>query len=157
MNVTERKIKANQENGKKGGVKTEEGKDISKMNSFKHGILSNTKTEFDELKSTPLFLALSEEFDAVTIHQKILVEELVSTYIKLSRCAKFQKQKLNQDMHSFDFQDSLNFTQIDDGYKAQIREDIFKSLELIMVRYEPQLVNRMIRLIKELKSLQNDQ
>ena len=39
-NTSQKQIDANRENGKKGGVKTDEGKAVSKYNALKHGILS---------------------------------------------------------------------------------------------------------------------
>lgn len=41
MNETSQKqIDANRENGKLGGVKTDEGKTVSRYNAIKHGLLS---------------------------------------------------------------------------------------------------------------------
>jgi hypothetical protein len=39
-NTSQKQIDANRENAKKGGVKTDEGKAVSKYNALKHGILS---------------------------------------------------------------------------------------------------------------------
>ncbi len=38
--VSKKQLKANRENAKKGGVKTEEGKAITKYNALKHGLLA---------------------------------------------------------------------------------------------------------------------
>ena len=38
--VSQKQLVANQKNAKLGGVKTEEGKAISKYNALKHGLLS---------------------------------------------------------------------------------------------------------------------
>jgi len=38
--TTQQQIEANRQNAKLGGVKTEEGKEISKYNALKHGLLS---------------------------------------------------------------------------------------------------------------------
>lgn len=66
----------------KGGPKTEEGKMASSKNSLKHGILSNTLTEFDRINVSVLMEAFIEEFSAKTYYQKILVEQLVLCYVK---------------------------------------------------------------------------
>jgi len=39
--ASEKQIEANKNNAKKGGVKTVEGKEVSRMNALKHGILSS--------------------------------------------------------------------------------------------------------------------
>ncbi|OGL82255.1 hypothetical protein A3I41_05460 [Candidatus Uhrbacteria bacterium RIFCSPLOWO2_02_FULL_48_18] len=38
--TSQKQIEANRENAKRGGVKSEEGKDVSKYNVLRHGILS---------------------------------------------------------------------------------------------------------------------
>jgi len=38
--TSQKQIDANRENAKKGGVKTDEGKAVSKYNALKHGLLS---------------------------------------------------------------------------------------------------------------------
>ena len=38
--TTEKQVKANRENAKKGGVKTPEGKAVVRYNALKHGLLS---------------------------------------------------------------------------------------------------------------------
>ena len=39
MSISKKQLKANRENAKKGGVKTEEGKRKSRLNAAKHGLL----------------------------------------------------------------------------------------------------------------------
>lgn len=46
--VSDTQQKANEENAKLGGVKTEEGKEISKFNALKHGVLLSGKFHFAE-------------------------------------------------------------------------------------------------------------
>ena len=38
--ISQKQLEANRENAKLGGVKTEEGKAVSKYNAIKHGLLS---------------------------------------------------------------------------------------------------------------------
>lgn len=40
-NISDKQLKANQENAKKGGVKTDEGKEAIKYNAVKHSLLCN--------------------------------------------------------------------------------------------------------------------
>ncbi len=46
--TSEKQIEANKENGKLGGVKTDEGKAVSKYNAIKHGLLSKEVLLEDE-------------------------------------------------------------------------------------------------------------
>jgi len=40
MTISEKQLEANKANAQKGGVKTEEGKEIVKYNALKHGLLA---------------------------------------------------------------------------------------------------------------------
>ena len=43
MSISEKQLKANRENAKKGGVKTQKGKAISRFNATKHAMLLSVK------------------------------------------------------------------------------------------------------------------
>ena len=40
MTISDKQLEANRKNAKLGGVKTEEGKEVSRLNALKHGLLS---------------------------------------------------------------------------------------------------------------------
>jgi len=46
--ISERQPRAHQRNPKRGGVKTQEGINVSKFNAVKHGILSDAITDYDK-------------------------------------------------------------------------------------------------------------
>ena len=43
--VTEKQLIANRENGKLGGVKTEAGKQVTRLNAVTHGLLTKASTQ----------------------------------------------------------------------------------------------------------------
>ena len=155
-----RRRKASRENGKKGGVKTDVGKAVSSQNALKHGVLSNkVKLKgYDSVNHQALYDTLEEEFDAKTLHQKMLVEQLVLCYIKLARCSRFEAEIMNETLKTTD-----NPNHIGDLFpekitpkdaRALIDESTFKRMELVLTKYEPQLINRMIGLVNVLKKNQ---
>ncbi len=50
--TTEKQVNANRENALLGGVKTEEGKEKSRMNAVKHGFFSYIVLEFETYQRT---------------------------------------------------------------------------------------------------------
>lgn len=155
--TSESRKESSRKNGLKGGVKTEEGKAISSRNSLKHGMLSNVLDGYDEINAKTLFRILADEFKTDTYYQKILLEQLVLCYIKLIRCGKYETGILNETLHSTEnplnniFPDQF----ITEGQKAIINEATFKRLELVLTRYEPQLVSRMLKLIDALTKMKS--
>jgi hypothetical protein len=148
--------------------KTEEGKAISAQNSRKHGLLASSLTDYDRLAVNELLEELEEEFGDGSVATKMVIEQLVLTYLKLARCNQFQAEVINEKIHPTEKEyipgvaDKLLNSVHDDlggkvevkkqGFSSQITEEQFKRVELIITRYEPQLVNRMLKLINYLKS-----
>lgn len=156
-----KKKKTSQENGKKGGVKTEEGKAVSSQNAIKHGVLSNSLSEYDKLSSIALYKRLAVEFEVETTSQRMLLEQLVLCYIKLARYSRFESEIMNEAVSTIDNPNHLKLDWGDEKVtpedaKALIDEQTFKRMELVLTRYEPQLINRLMGLIRVLKSYQSD-
>ncbi len=136
-----------------------EGKKIVCKNAIKHGILSNSLSDYDKIQYNELYKQLANEFKVRKTYQVILLEQLVLCYMKLARCARFESEIMNESLrtkviHGVQFgglEEDMEF--IDDKDRAQLDEKIFKKLELVLIRYEPQLVKRLMNLTKQLSSL----
>ncbi len=89
--TSKKQIAANKRNAQKGGVKSEEGKEISKMNALKHGILSSQLyiTTGSDIGSYKDFLELKvmffEELQPEGLVEILLVDRLFSAYWRLKR------------------------------------------------------------------------
>lgn len=131
MNDTSQKqIDANRENGKKGGVKTEDGKAISKYNALKHGILSKQILFEGEDESELLELEkkLRSELSPASELELLMVDKIASNIWRLKRALSFEK-------------DDVIFTSSYDGtvglkadadrffrYEAMLERGIYKAL-----------------------------
>jgi len=82
---------ANRQNAKKGGVKTDEGKAVSRLNALKHGILSkhlfistgSKVTDYEEFESVrDIFF---EEMQPIGILETLLVDRLFATFWRIQR------------------------------------------------------------------------
>jgi len=85
--VSQRQLEANRQNAKLGGVKTEEGKAISKYNSIKHGLLS--KEVLLEGEDERLLIELGKKLQAEqkpkTELELLLVDRIVANFWRLKR------------------------------------------------------------------------
>lgn len=158
MEPTTKQKQASRENGALGGVKTEEGKATSRMNSTRHGILSNFKTKFDFLSLDEAYNDFAEEFGATTPSRRVMIELLTLTYIRLLRCARFESDKIKEALNppeyktenqGFDFGFVVEKTVlVAKNDLAPVSASIMADLENIYARYEPQLFKRFQRLIE---------
>lgn len=166
MDRTEKQKKSSQENRQNGGVKTTEGKEISKMNALTHGILASCITKYDSIDAESLYMEFVDEFGADTLSRKILIQQLALTVLRLARCARAETELLREAMNppvvevkdcsafgDFDFSTTVT-TVISKGEPATLSESDLAKFTLIHERYEPRLVSRMLRLIKLLKSFE---
>jgi len=97
--VSKKQLEANRQNAKLGGVKTEEGKAVSKYNALKHGLLSKEvllKGE-DELSLTELEKKLRAELKPETELELLLVDRIVSNSWRLRRVLHIEVEMIKDD------------------------------------------------------------
>jgi len=166
--TSDKQLSANKENAKKGGIKTQKGKEISKFNAFKHGILSEIITEYDKPIYNELFLRLMQDYQPLLAIEEILVERIALLYIRLCRAVKAEKEYhltifnpkltetkiIQEDPLAYDFGPITKTTIINEGYKAKIEPHHIEKLEGVYHRYEKNLENRLFRTLHELERVQ---
>ncbi len=156
----------------KGGVKTPEGKEISKYNACKHNILRQTITEYEQGLYEDFLYRVVEELKPTDIIEEILVERIAIYYLKLFRIGKAEKELLLErlrpaktkivvlqkatgliDFNDGVFQDKIKEIVISPAYISQIKtEDIEKILD-IYSRYETTIENRLYKTLHELERM----
>lgn len=159
--ISEKQLRANKENARRGGVKTPEGKEVSKYNSLKHGILSDVITDYDKGNFEELHQRLINEFNPETAIEEIIVERIVLCTIRLSRAVKAEteyiKKILNPEIghHEGLLDVELGRWVVDKpGYTPKFDKDAVKPLENLYLRYEKSLENRLYRALHELERIQ---
>lgn len=168
--TTEKQIQANRNNAQKGGVKTEEGKAISKLNARKHGILSEVFTEYENIELVDIYEQLREDLQPIGVLESILVEKIAVYYIKFCRIAKAEnemvksslnpssertKKEILADFQSGDY-DIIPLIEVPTtkgGYSPKLGYQYISKIESYS-RYETSVENRMYKAIKELERLQ---
>lgn len=139
----------------KGGVKTEEGKAISKMNALKHGLLSRSvvlnyenKDEFEAFR-----LQMIKKFEPADIFEEVLVDRIVCGFWRLKRAIFVEKNMMewyeeNREEFAIFKESALQ------EERKQIRNTLGnESIENIL-RYEASIDRSTWRAVHELERLQ---
>lgn len=149
--MSQKQIDANRKNSLLGGVKTEEGKQKSKFNALKHGILRDSITEYEDLDYSLLYESLVDDFRPKSTIEEILIERIAMSYMKLKRIAKAEKERLQQSIDPTKT-DEFEFTNIiiKSGYTPKVNEQCITSLSSVYSRYETTTENRLYKAIDKL-------
>lgn len=95
MNITTTKqLIANRQNALRGGVKTDEGKEVSKYNAVRHGILNKlfNPDELDEAQVIQKYLL--QELQPQSFLEELLVETMTLAYVRRQRVYVFDRQDM---------------------------------------------------------------
>ena len=139
--TSDKQIKANQENAKKGGVKTPEGKTVSKYNAMKHGLLSKEilLPEENEEDLIALGKRLRLELAPEGEIELLLVERIIGNSWRLKRALQIEREMMEGDMSgvfsantlgkalSIDFANNDTYSKFV-RYETSIERGIYKAL-----------------------------
>ena len=97
--TTEKQIEANKENAKLGGVKTEEGKAISRYNALRHGLLSEkvliSGEKSEELEG--LGKNIRADLKPKSEIELLLVDRITANFWRLRRAMAIEKKSVFED------------------------------------------------------------
>lgn len=152
-------IQANRQNGKLGGVKTAQGKAVTKFNALQHGILRQTLTVYEKDFYLEIYADLVRQYQPVTLFEKILIERITVHYLKLFRIQKAETEymKATMDPHLSrstsipDLNKLLGEEVINEGYTPQITDTNIQKLADVYSRYEIAIENRLYKAFHELE------
>jgi len=147
--TTQKQIKANRQNAKLGGVKTDEGKAVSKYNALKHGILSQEVLleGEDEMSLIELGKKLRAELKPETELELLLVDRIVANTWRLKRALRGEKEMIEHDIDDV-FGSDKNFG-------AALSSD-FENYDSYgkFTRYETSLERGIYKALHELQRIQ---
>jgi hypothetical protein len=152
--TSQKQIDANRENGKLGGVKTAEGKAVSRYNAIKHGILCQEillKNE-DESALVELGKQLRQELKPMSEMELILVDRIIANTWRLKRALRGEKEMTESRMANA-FLLSLSEKEKNLG---EVLMDDFRGGDsyLKFTRYEMSLERGVYKALHELQRLQ---
>jgi hypothetical protein len=156
-NPTLLQIEASRRNGKLGGVKTDEGKAVSRMNARKHGIFDAALTicDQDDLRGVHAELQASVRPDGMI--EEMLVEKLAHIYVRLQRCARAEGEyhtrtwERRRDEHSLKRQAK----RLRDGMRdTTFSVGSFERAVELFARYDTTLTNQFVQILHEIERVQ---
>ncbi len=150
--TSQKQIDANRENGKLGGVKTEEGKAVSRYNAIKHGLLSKEVLMKDEDESSLMEIGkqLRTELRPETELELILVDRITANVWRLRRVMQMEREVMEKSRENMFGNGKLaklgdTLTHYDIAHN-----DIYGKI----IRYETSIERGIYKALHELQRLQ---
>lgn len=152
--ISLKQLEANRQNAKLGGVKTEEGKAISKYNALKHGILSKEVLLKGEDEKTLIEIGkkLRAELEPQTELELVLVDRITANVWRLRRVMQIEREMMDDDKN-----DAMDFSL--SGGKKTLGEAVsydFANHDTYgkLIRYEASIERGIYKALHELQRLQ---
>lgn len=123
--ISQKQLEANRENAKLGGVKTEEGKAISRYNALRHGLLSQEVLLEGEDEETLLELEkrLRNELKPATEIELLLVDRIAANIWRLKRALGMEKGEVISDGGGLMYNSDKFFR-----YEIMLERSVYKAL-----------------------------
>ena len=147
--TTQKQIEANKENGRRGGVKTEEGKAVSKYNAIKHGLLSKEVLLEGEDEKTLIEIGkkLRTELQPQTELELVLVDRITANVWRLKRVMQIEREMMAHDQRDYDGNIKLLGEALSYDFA---NHDTYGKL----IRYEASIERGIYKALHELEGLQ---
>ena len=158
--ATRKQAAASRENGLKGGVRTDRGKAISRLNARKHGIFVTALTAEDAEEIYGAEDELIASLRPVGRVEEMLVEKLALTYLRMQRCARTEAEfhvqtweepnELLNEEHWDRLQQERRWGKRGVAFRAEVFERMVKLIDL----YDTRLTNQFLKILHEIERMQ---
>lgn len=157
-----RQLEANKQNAKLGGVKTPQGKSVSRFNARKHAILSQSLTEYDKGVDIQSFIdELVDAYGQAVGLRGILIERAAVCYLKLYRIQVSETEHIKATLDPRIVTEGLKWDTLEvvknEGYTPLVSAESVERLVNIYGRYETTLENRLFRILHALEAMKTNQ
>ena len=133
-----------------GGVKTLEGKAISRYNAQKHAILRETVSEYEKVDAGSFYDDLADDINPKGRLQELMVEIIASDTIRLQRISKAESEAIKESIGAS--KSELKFSE--HSYIPDLSSKAIERLDLYS-RYQTATENRIFRALLILRQLQS--
>ncbi|MEK7531821.1 MAG: hypothetical protein AAB545_02760 [Patescibacteria group bacterium] len=142
-------LNKNEQKSHNGGVKTLEGKAISRYNAQRHAILRETATDYEKVNAGQIYNDLVADLKPEGRTQEIIVEAITSDYIRLTRITKAEAQLVEMVLRTREsFASAFDMEHTEGEFSHH-----FAGSMLLYSRYQTSALNRIYRAIGVLKQL----
>ena len=151
--ISEKQLEANRENAKLGGVKTEEGKAVSKYNALKHGILSKEVLLKGEDEKTLIEIGkkLRTELEPQTELELVLVDRITANVWRLKRVMQIEREMIDDDRSTTDYLGNAKEKTLGEALSYDFsNNDTYGKL----IRYEASIERGIYKALHELQRIQ---
>lgn len=156
--ISQKQLEANRENAKLGGVKTEEGKAISKYNALKHGILSKeVLLEGEDEKSlVELGKRIRVDIEPVGEVEMLLTDRVIANIWRLRRFLEVERENMSYQREE-ELTNDWNKSYLTDEQRERkaIREMLISEDTDILLRYETAIERSIYKALHELQRIQS--
>lgn len=151
--TTEKQNEANRQNSLLGGVKTDEGKEISRLNALKHGFFSQIIISEDKISSKEFCEEIYAYFTPENTYEAQLVEIILSNLLTYRRISilesKLISSEIEKTLHATqDFTTEAFDTEYQRNFRNNIMDELFK-----FQRYKTVCINLINKTQHELERL----
>jgi hypothetical protein len=156
--TTQKQVEANRKNAKLGGVKTDAGKEVSKYNAMKHGILS--KEILIDGEDEQILIELGKKLRVQLAPEgeleMILVDRIISNVWRLKRLLKIEKSSMEWS-RADTLYDSIEFgTKTEGQLELKAERDMVTCYAIpLILRYETTIERSFIKALHELQRIQS--
>jgi len=149
--ISEKQLQANRENAKSGGIKTQQGKAVSRYNAVKHGLLSQEVLLDGEPEQTLLEMGkrMRSELKPVTEIERILVDRIIANTWRLKRALRVEKEIFIDGMESSSIYGKKE-KNVGGAFLSDIKYDSYGKF----IRYETSIERGLYKALHELQRLQ---
>lgn len=155
--TSQEQLKANKANAQLGGVKTEEGKAISKLNALKHGLLSKDVLLEGEDEDSLIALSINmrSELKPSGEVESLLTDRIITNTWRLKRLLKVESS--NMEWHrDYELYEALHFgTSEKQTERKAVMEMIANEDTEKLLRYEAAIERSIYKALHELLRLQS--
>lgn len=163
--TTQKQIRANKVNAKRGGVKSDSGKAVSKYNAQKHAILRESITEYEADLHQSLLKDLEATYQPIGRIEAMLVERIAIHYIKLYRVQKSETEYMKSclDPRKTHIEGGFELIPIgepevlvidNEGYTPRLDSSSLTEMANVFGRYETTVENKLYKALHELERMQ---
>ncbi len=149
---------ANRRNGRLGGVKTPQGKAVSRLNARTHSILASALTLHDHKRLRLTLAQFFEELQPVGAVETALVEKVALTYLRLQRCAaaeaEYHHACLMPDLRRREDEEAPILRPNALGTYSDFKPQHFEKIVTLVSRYDASLTSQFLKLLHELERRQ---
>ena len=149
--TSQKQIDANRENGKLGGVKTEEGKAVSRYNAIKHGLLS--KEVLLEGEDEKILIEMGKNLRSELAPQAelelVLVDRITANVWRLKRVMQMEREMMDKSQES-----SFGGGKSKLGHTLTHYDITHNDIYGKLIRYEASIERGIYKALHELQRLQ---